>query len=77
MIPLTAVSDEYIDWPILTEQKTIQHIVPPALNWVGRISYDKHGVKKIEVLCIMQYGLQNMGYCEATLTLTSCFEYYL
>ena len=36
MIPLTALYDDYIDRPKVSEQKnTFEYIVPPPLKWVG------------------------------------------
>ena len=36
MIPLTALYDDYIDWPKLSEQKKpFEYIVPPPLKLVG------------------------------------------
>ena len=37
MIPLTTLFDEYTNRTKLTEKKTVEHIVPRPLRWVGTV----------------------------------------
>ena len=50
MIPLTSLSDDYIDRPKLSEQKNpVEYIVPSPLKWVGTTRKNAHKQEQTKI----------------------------